>query len=383
MEQPRWFGTDGIRGPANVVPLVPAVAAALGQTLVARAHRRAGGSAPLIVIGRDTRASGPMLAEAAAAGVAAAGGRARHYDVLPTPAVARLALLDGAHYALIISASHNRHTDNGLKIIGGDGFKLSDEEEAEIERELRTLLQDNAASILANTSHEDRPSPLPGHADTNVLQLIERCADAPARYVRAVQAGFSQRPHLAGLRVALDCANGAAFEVGPALLRALGADVHTTAATPDGHNINLRCGATCAETIGRWTRDTGAVAGIALDGDADRVILVDERGDIVDGDRLMTIIALDWLAGGRLPTRTVVATVMSNLGMELALRQAGITLLRTDVGDRQVVAEMRRGGHTLGGEQSGHIDPRRKGQRSRHRAQRGHPSIRGRGAGGE
>ncbi len=352
-----WFGTDGIRGPANVFPLIPAVAQALGETLVAMARSRDGVATPLIAIGRDTRSSGSMLAEATAAGVAAAGGKVVHYGVLPTPGVVRLALLDRAHFMIVVSASHNPHDDNGLKVVGPDGFKLAPEQEGELELAVRDVLRRGSRALLAELDPSPVVSPaterFPGPA--RAPGEIATSPVAAERFVATALEALPERPDLNGLTVALDCANGAAFETGPALLRALGADVRPTCVAPDGRNINLGCGATKPGCIVEHTLAEGAAVGIALDGDADRVILVDERGGVIDGDHLMTLLALDLAARGRLSKRAVVATVMSNMGMELALAQAGIDLLRTDVGDRHVVDVMRRGGYLLGGEQSGHI----------------------------
>lgn len=333
-----WFGTDGIRGVAGTHPVTPGVATALGRALVrlaAPADRP-----PRVLVGRDTRRSGPMLEAALVAGVAAEGGEALRLGVIPTPAVARLTVDTSASYGVVISASHNPYRDNGLKVFGADGFKLTDDQEREIEGTMRAILADDASS-------EPEPCPEAG--------VIGELPDPIESYALGVLRSFSDYPALGGLRVVVDCANGAAFRAAPRVLEAVGAHVITEYAAPDGRNINEGCGALHPGAIAERVRSTSADAGITLDGDADRIIMVDEKGQVVDGDRMMAILAMHQKRRGHLAHDTLVTTTMSNLGLELALEKAGIHMLRTDVGDRYVVEEMRRGGYNLGGEQSGHL----------------------------
>jgi phosphoglucosamine mutase len=286
---------------------------------------------PVVAIGRDTRASGPMLEEALARGITSAGGDVRLLGVLPTPGVAALVVEDKLAAGAVISASHNPAHDNGIKFFSGDGFKLPDDTEWAIEQEL------------------DAPAPhtAPGKVTTE--------DDAVARYVahalRSLPSGFSLR----GLRIALDCANGAASEATPSALRTLGADAQVFHASPDGQNINDGCGSTVAGEISRLVKETGAQVGLSHDGDADRLLLCDETGDPLDGDELLAMAGLDLLRRGELAGRSVVATVMSNLGLDEAIEQAGGKVVRTGVGDRYVLEAMRAGGFVLGGEQSGHM----------------------------
>jgi phosphoglucosamine mutase len=323
----RYFGTDGIRGRAGETPVTAEFAEKLGRALVEvlGMHR------PVIAVGRDTRASGPMLEEALARGIASAGGDVRLLGVLPTPGVAAYVVDNALAAGAVVSASHNPAHDNGIKFFSGDGFKLPDETELAIERQLETP----AAPAE------------PGK--------VTRIEDAAERYVahalRSLPSGFS----LGGLKIALDCANGASFETSPAALRALGADVHVFHAAPDGNNINAGCGSTVAREISRLVKETGAQVGLSHDGDADRLLLCDETGDPLDGDELLAMAGLDLLRRGELTGNTAVATVMSNFGLDEALEGAGGKVARTAVGDRYVLEAMRAGGFVLGGEQSGHM----------------------------
>ncbi len=331
----KLFGTDGIRGLANRQPLTPEVALRLGLVLARRASMGRG-HAPGIVVGRDTRRSGDLLESALVAGICSAGGEAIVAGVLPTPAVALLVRQLGAAAGIVVSASHNAFADNGLKVFAADGFKLPDSEEATIEAE------------MVQEAPLDRPTG--AHVGT-----LRRIQDAPQRYLETLIRTLGTAVPLAGLRVVMDCANGAASWVGPRLFEECGAEVVVLAAAPDGININAACGALHPETLQQAVTANSAHFGIALDGDADRVILVDEMGAIVDGDEVLAILALDLHEQGALQGNTVVATVMSNMGLEIALRTRGIGLVRTAVGDRYVVEAMRQHGCTLGGEQSGHI----------------------------
>ena len=322
----RYFGTDGIRGRAGETPITAEFAEKLGRALVVVL----GLDAPVIAIGRDTRESGPMLEAALARGIASAGGEVQLLGVLPTPGVAAFVVENKLAAGAVISASHNPAHDNGIKFFSGDGFKLPDETELAIEQQLET----------------------PGSGTPGTITQVD---EAAARYVahvlRSLPSGFSLR----GLKIAVDCANGAAFETTPAALRALGADVHVFHAAPDGRNINADCGSTVAPEISRLVKETGAHVGLSHDGDADRLLLCDETGDPLDGDELLAMAGLDLLRRGELAGKTVVATIMSNLGLDEALEQAGGHVIRTAVGDRYVLEAMRDGGFILGGEQSGHM----------------------------
>ncbi len=333
----RLFGTDGVRGRANEDPVTPELCVRLGAAVTVAARRSGAGPAPRIVLGRDTRVSGPMLAAALTAGVTAMGGIVLDGDELPTPGVAYLTRRLGAHAGVVISASHNPFSDNGIKVFGADGFKLSDALEAEIE----ALLGDGSLE------RERRQGAAIGG--------VQRVEDATGLCVAHLKQTFPRDLDLSGVRVAVDAAHGAAHRVAPAVFAELGAEVIPLGCRPDGTNINEACGALHPEQVRDTVLTKGAHVGVALDGDADRVILVDERGEIVDGDVVMALYATRLLRRDALPHRTVVATVMSNLGLELALSAAGGRLLRTGVGDRYVVEEMQRGGYRFGGEQSGHL----------------------------
>ena len=323
----RYFGTDGIRGRAGESPITAKFAEKLGRALV----KVLGVDRPVIAIGRDTRASGPMLEEALARGITSAGGDVRLLGVLPTPGVAAYVVENKLAAGAVISASHNPAHDNGIKFFSGDGFKLPDETELAIEQQL-----DASAPAVA-----------PG--------TIGKVDDAVSNYVAHALKSLPPDFSLRGLKITVDCANGAAHETTPQALRALGAEVHVFHAAPDGHNINAECGSTVAGEISRLVKETGAQVGLSHDGDADRLLLCDENGDPLDGDELLAMAGLDLLHRGQLDGDTVVATVMSNLGLDEAIEQADGKVVRTGVGDRYVLEAMRAEGFVLGGEQSGHM----------------------------
>ncbi|BDG61662.1 phosphoglucosamine mutase [Caldinitratiruptor microaerophilus] len=333
----RLFGTDGVRGVANSPELPPELAFALGHAAARLAAQgRLGGQAgrrPVALIGRDTRRSGPMLAHALAAGVQSAGGDVLDLGVVTTPAVAYLTRALGADFGVVISASHNPAEYNGIKFFSRDGYKLPDAIEDELER-----LAGEPAGLRPTGAGVGEARDAHGEAD---------------RYVEYV-AGTATAD-LSGLRIVVDCGHGAAYRLSPAVFRRLGAEVHVLGDAPDGLNINDRCGSTHPEALQEAVLRLGAHAGIAHDGDADRCIAVDERGQVVDGDQIMAICGLDLKARGLLAGDTVVATVMSNLGLELLLKRHGIRLERTRVGDRYVLERMLEIGAVLGGEQSGHV----------------------------
>jgi phosphoglucosamine mutase len=329
------FGTDGIRGRANVEPITPAtilrLAMAAGQRFRRGNHRH------LVVIGKDTRLSGYMLEPALAAGFLSMGMDVNLVGPMPTPAVAMLTRSLRADLGVVISASHNPYQDNGIKLFGPDGYKLSDDEEAAIE-----------ALMASDTLYENL-------APAKALGRAKRLEDAPGRYIEFVKQTFPRGLRLDGLKIVVDCAHGAAYRVAPAVFHELGADVIAIGVEPDGTNINLRCGATDTDKMREQVVLSGADIGIALDGDADRMIVADETGAILDGDQIMALIATSWHRAGRLCGGGIVATVMSNLGLERYLSGQGLTLIRTAVGDRYVVERMRKSGFNIGGEQSGHI----------------------------
>ena len=331
----RLFGTDGIRGTANREPITVEtmirVGLALGHWTRLASHRSR------VVIGRDTRRSGDMVEGALTAGLCAAGADVLLAGPLPTPGVALLTRMLVAVAGAVVSASHNPAADNGVKLFGGDGFKLSDAAEAEIE---------------ATMSAPGGTLALPTGTGVGTATRVE---DAASRYVDAVVATVPPSAALRGVRVVLDCAHGATYRVAPEVFRALGAHVVTIGVDPDGDNINRDAGALHPDPLQARVVAEHAQIGMAFDGDGDRVVLVDETGTVADGDEILAILALDRLAGGALPSATVVATVMSNLGLEVALQDRGARLLRTQVGDRYVVEAMRQGGYSVGGEQSGHI----------------------------
>ena len=330
----RLFGTDGIRGRANTHPMTADVALALGKA-AGRLFRR-GDHRHRAVIGKDTRLSGYMIEPALTAGLIGAGMDVMLLGPMPTPAVAYLTRSLRADLGVMVSASHNPFDDNGIKLFGPDGYKLSDELELEIER-----------LIEANGSH--------GLAAPADLGRAQRVDDARGRYVESLKSSFPKGLTLAGLKIVVDAANGAAYHIAPELLWELGAEVVRIGTTPNGFNINDGCGSTHPQALAAAVLEHGAALGIALDGDADRLVLVDETGRPIDGDQVLALIARRWQVDGRLKGGAVVATLMSNLGLERHLAGLGLALHRTAVGDRYVVERMRAQGLNLGGEQSGHI----------------------------
>jgi phosphoglucosamine mutase len=331
----KLFGTDGIRGVANHYPMTAEVALSLGRA-VAERFRQVTGRAGRIVIGKDTRLSGYMLESALEAGIVSAGADVMLVGPMPTPGIAFITSSMRAEAGVVISASHNPFQDNGIKIFAADGFKLPDDVEADLERRM------------------EQPPVVTDGAETRIGKA-SRIEDAEGRYVQYLKDTFPRERRLDGIRVVVDCANGAAYRVAPKVLEELGAEVFPMGVEPNGRNINDGCGALHPENAAAEVRRSRAEIGIALDGDADRVILSDERGQTVDGDQIMAILGTRLLFRGALPHATVVATVMSNLGLERALQGHGGVLLRTAVGDRYVVEAMRERGLTFGGEQSGHI----------------------------
>lgn len=329
----KLFGTDGVRGQANTYPMTAEMALRLGAA-AGRYFRRDGLNRHQVVIGKDTRLSGYMLENALTAGLTSTGMNVLLLGPVPTPAVGFLTRSMRADVGIMISASHNPHQDNGIKFFGPDGFKLSDEAEAEIEAMV-------AGEILP--------------AKPQNIGRAKRIDDGRGRYVEYAKTTFPGRGRLNGLKIVVDCANGAAYRAAPEVLWELGAEVIAIGVAPDGFNINANCGSTHPETAARRVVAEGADLGIALDGDADRVILIDEQGAIADGDQIMALLARRTQERGTLAHETLVATVMSNLGLERYLADRSITLKRTPVGDRYVVEAMREGGFNLGGEQSGHI----------------------------
>ena len=331
----KFFGTDGIRGTANAWPVTPEMAMRLGMA-AATHFRKSDPRRHLVVIGKDTRLSGYMLEPALTAGFTAKGMDVVLFGPLPTPGVAMLTRSLRADLGVMISASHNSYQDNGIKLFGPDGYKLSDEAELAIE-ELMTHPLDE------------------GLAAPPDLGRAQRVDDAQSRYVEIVKSTFPRKLRLSGLRIVIDCANGAAYKVAPKALYELGAEVFAIGDEPNGFNINREVGSTdtraMADAVHRYRADIG----IALDGDADRVVMCDEHGRTIDGDQLLGLIAQSWKQQGRLSKKAVVATVMSNLGLENHLKGLGVALERTQVGDRYVVARMLEKGINVGGEQSGHI----------------------------
>jgi len=328
----RYFGTDGIRGRANGERLTPELALKVGQA--AGAHFRNGGHRHRVLIGKDTRRSGYMIEQALTAGFTSVGMDVVQVGPMPTPAVAMLTRELRADLGVMISASHNPYEDNGIKLFGPDGYKLSDSDEAAIEAAIEAPV---ARAVGAD------------------IGRARRIDDASGRYIHGVKSSFPEGARLDGLKLVLDCANGAAWRVAPEVLWELGAELVTIGVAPDGLNINAGCGSTHPQALADKVRETGADIGIALDGDADRLILVDETGQIVDGDQILAVIADASLASGRLKGGAVAATVMSNLGLERHLEGRGLRLLRTPVGDRHVLEAMRTHGLNIGGEQSGHV----------------------------
>lgn len=339
------FGTDGVRGPANRGAMTPESVLRLGQAAARVLIREAGrnGGRPLVVIGRDPRVSGVMLESALAAGLTSSGADVALAGIIPTPAVAELTRHHGAAFGAVISASHNPPADNGIKFFNTRGYKPDDEEERAIEE-----------MVMALSGGSDDASLTWGWPDGLGCGRIDALPDAAEHYIHH-SLGLLGGVDLAGLRVVIDPGHGASGFTSPEILRRAGADVLAFHDEPDGARINVRCGCTHAEVLRQLVLDSGADVGIAHDGDADRVVLCDETGTVLDGDELMAILALDLLEQDRLHERTLVTTVMSNQGLAELLRQHDASMIRTAVGDRHVIAEMRSHGYNLGGEQSGHI----------------------------
>ena len=329
----KLFGTDGVRGKANTYPMTAEMALKLGAA-AGRYFRSDGKNGHRVVIGKDTRLSGYMLENALTAGLTSTGMNVLLLGPVPTPAVGYLTRSMRADIGIMISASHNPHEDNGIKFFGPDGFKLSDEAESEIE------------VLVAGEMHLAEPAQI-GRA--------RRIDDGRFRYVERVKSTFPTGLRLDGLKVVIDCANGAAYKAAPEVLWELGAEVIPLGVTPNGYNINDGCGSTHTAAAADMVRAHGADVGISLDGDADRVMVIDQNGAVADGDQIMALFAARWSEEGRLNGNVLVASVMSNLGLERFLQGRGLRLERTPVGDRYVVEAMRRGGWNLGGEQSGHI----------------------------
>ncbi|MEM7662228.1 MAG: phosphoglucosamine mutase [Pseudomonadota bacterium] len=330
-----YFGTDGIRGRANKSPMTPEIAMRLGMA-AGKYFRSTDARRHSVVIGKDTRLSGYMIEPALVAGFTAVGVDVTLFGPLPTPGVGMLTRSLRADLGVMISASHNAYHDNGLKLFGPDGYKLSDK----IEHEIEALMGQSLSSGLAE-------SPDLGRA--------QRIDGAPSRYIEIVKATFPRGMRLSGLRIVVDCANGAAYKVAPRALYELGAEVFPIGIEPNGFNINEEVGSTDTAALKKAVQTYRADIGIALDGDADRCILIDEAGREIDGDQLIGLIATQWKAAGKLSKPGVVTTIMSNLGLEQYLAGIELKLVRTKVGDRYVVEKMRSGGYNLGGEQSGHI----------------------------
>ena len=330
----RYFGTDGIRGRANKFPMTAEIAMKVGMAAGLSFQR--GNYRHRVVLGKDTRLSGYMIENAMVAGLTAAGMDVFLLGPIPTPGVAMLVRSLRADIGVMISASHNPYHDNGIKLFGPDGYKLSDE----IENRIEAMLDENIELALA---------------DSDGLGRAKRVDGVHDRYIEFAKRTLPRSMSLSGLRIVVDCANGAAYKVAPAALWELGAEVIAINVDPDGFNINRECGSTHPAGLSKKVHEVRADIGIALDGDADRVVIVDENGEIVDGDQIMALIAESWHQAGRLSGGGVVATVMSNLGLERFLGGIGLELHRTKVGDRYVVEHMRAHGLNVGGEQSGHI----------------------------
>jgi phosphoglucosamine mutase len=335
MSDRTYFGTDGIRGQANSHPMTAEVALRVGMA-AGKVFKSEDDRRHLVVIGKDTRLSGYMVEPALVAGFASVGMDVRLLGPMPTPGVAMMTRSLRADLGVMISASHNAYVDNGIKLFGPDGYKLSDDKELQIE----ALMDQGLAE---------------GLAPPTALGRVARVDDSQARYVEIAKATFPRRLSLSGLRVVIDCANGAAYKVAPVVLYELGADVIKVGVDPNGTNINADCGSTHPAAMVQAVREFRADIGIALDGDADRLLICDETGRLVDGDQIMALIADSWSRSNRLSGGGVVATVMSNLGLERFLAERKLKLERTAVGDRAVMVRMREGGFNLGGEQSGHM----------------------------
>ena len=329
----KYFGTDGVRGKANIFPMTPDVALKLGAA--AGRHFRRDGEEHRVVIGKDTRRSGYMFENALTAGLTSTGMNVFLLGPIPTPAVGFLTKSMRADFGVMISASHNHYNDNGIKFFGPDGFKLSDESEFEIEE------------IMESSFH---------FANAENIGRARRVDDGLGRYVEHAKASYQfDGRSLKGLKIVIDCANGAAYKVAPQVLFELGADVIPIGVAPNGYNINEYCGSTNPELAAQTVIDQNADLGICLDGDADRLLIIDEKGNLAHGDHLLGIFARELKVNKKLSKDTLVATSMSNLGLEIFLSSEGINLVRTGVGDRYVVEKMLSDGFNLGGEQSGHI----------------------------
>ena len=328
----KYFGTDGVRGLANAFPMTPDIALKLGAA--AGRHFRKDQKQHRVVIGKDTRRSSYMFENALTAGFTSTGMDVYLLGPVPTPAVGVLTRSMRADVGVMISASHNSYLDNGIKFFGPEGFKLSDKVELEIEK----LLDDEIE-----------------YAASQNIGMAKRIDDALGRYMEFAKSAFPRKKLLNGLKVVVDCANGAAYKAAPIVLWELGAEVISIGVNPDGYNINKDCGSTHPQNAAKAVLEHNADVGICLDGDADRLILIDNKGNIADGDQLIGLIASQWSSKGNLANNTLVATVMSNMGLERYLNTLDIKLLRTNVGDRYVVEAMRKFGYNLGGEQSGHI----------------------------
>ena len=332
MTKRKYFGTDGVRGLANAFPMTPDIALKLGAA--AGRHFRKDQKQHRVVIGKDTRRSSYMFENALTAGFTSTGMDVYLLGPVPTPAVGVLTRSMRADVGVMISASHNSYLDNGIKFFGPEGFKLSDKVELEIEKFLDDEIE---------------------YAASENIGMAKRIDDALGRYMEFAKSAFPRKKLLNGLKVVVDCANGAAYKAAPIVLWELGAEVISIGVNPDGYNINKDCGSTHPQNAAKAVLEHNADVGICLDGDADRLILIDNKGKIADGDQLMGLIASQWSSKGKLANNTLVATVMSNMGLERYLNTLDIKLLRTNVGDRYVVEAMRKFGYNLGGEQSGHI----------------------------
>ncbi len=331
----KLFGTDGIRGKANIYPITPETALLVGKATAACLGSNQNDKHRRVIVGKDTRLSGYMLESAITSGILSVGVDVLAVGPMPTPAVAHLTKSMGAVCGIMITASHNPASDNGIKIFGADGFKLPDAVEADIEKRIENS---DFGKIIASER----------------IGKAFRIDDARGRYIEFSKSSI-RNYSLNGMKIVVDCANGAAYSIAPLVLRELGADVVEIGVQPNGSNINLKCGALYPESMCRMVRECGADAGIALDGDADRVIFCDENGNIVDGDRIIGMLALDYKQRGKLAGNSIVVTSMSNMGLLEAMTKAGINTEITDVGDRYVIERMKEGDFNIGGEQSGHI----------------------------
>jgi len=328
----KFFGTDGIRGLANAEPLTPPTLTRLGQAI--GLHFMNNSPPHRVVIGKDTRLSGYMLESSLAAGFVSVGMDVALVGPLPTPAVAMLTRSMRANVGVMVSASHNPFSDNGIKLFDSEGFKLSDDVEHEIESRLESSIPLVTPPHIGQMMHMD---------------------DSIGRYVEFVKRSIPRHIHFENLRVVVDCAHGSAYKVAPLVLKELGATIIPLCVAPDGKNINEKCGATHPQAMCEKVKEVGAHVGVAFDGDADRVVFADEFGRLIDGDQIMALIATDWEARGLLKGKGLVASIMSNLGLERYLEKNGLSLVRAPVGDRYVAEKMREEGHNVGGEQSGHI----------------------------